>query len=110
MVGRVGRTLVRRPTYPKRRVATLVEGYQTLRHLKSTKPGRGLDILCELADLDEAVAALGPIEYISILLVGLLSLTEEETAEALGVHRTTVNRRYARALEVLKAHLNGDAE
>lgn len=86
---------------------TLVEGYSTLRHLKSTKPGRGLALLCELADLDLAVSALGPIEYVSILLVGLIGLTEEETAEALGVHQSTVSRRYARALEVLKAHLNG---
>lgn len=97
-----------RVSYPTRRVKTLTEGYSTLRHLKSTKPGRGLDLLCELADLDQAVSALGPIEYVSVLLVGLIGLTETETAEALGVHQSTVSRRYARALEVLKAQLNGD--
>lgn len=86
---------------------TLVEGFTTLRHIKGTKPGRPLDLLCELADLDRAVRLLGPLEYVSILLVGLIGLTEEETAEALGVHQSTVSRRYARALEVLKAQLNG---
>lgn len=99
-----------RPSYPTRRVKTLVEGYSTLRHLKSTKPGRGLEVLCEMVDLDLAVEALGPIEYVSILLIGQLGLTESEAAEALGVHQSTVSRRYARALEVLKAHLNGDDE
>lgn len=92
-----------------RRVTTLVEGFQTLRDRKTTKPGRGLDLLCELVDLDVAISRLGPIEYISILLCGLLDLPEEEVAEALGVHRSTVNRRYARALEMLKAQLNDES-
>lgn len=96
-----------RSSYPRRRVKTLVEGYSTLRHLKSTKPGRGLALLCELTDLNKAISALGPIEYVSILLVGLIGLSEWEAAEALGVHQSTVSRRYARALEVLQAQLNG---
>lgn len=105
-----GELLSRRANYPARRVKTLVEGYATLRYLKGTKPGRPLDMLCQLVDLDTAVSNLGPIDYVSILLRGLIGLPEEEVAEALGVHRTTVSRRYERALEVLRAALNGEDE
>lgn len=87
---------------------TLVEGYSTLRFLKGTKPGRQLDTLCQLIDLDIAVSNLGPIEYVSILLCGLLGVPQEEAAEALGVHRSTVSRRYDRALEMLGAAMNGE--
>lgn len=100
--------MARRGGYSLRNVNYLVDGYRELRHRKDTKPGRPLDILCQLADIDEAVSQLGPIEYISVLLCGLLGLTQEEVAESLGVSQGTVSRRYARALEVLKAELNGD--
>lgn len=98
-----------RPSYPSRRVKTLVEGYRTFRHQKDTKPGRSLDLLLQLSDIDVAVRKLGPIEYVSILLCGLLGVPQDEVAEALGVHQSTVSRRYDRALEVLKATLNGEA-
>lgn len=94
--------------YGGRRTKTLVEGYSTLKYLKTTTPGRGLDILCELADFDKAIRSLSSIEYISLLLVGLLGLTEAEAAKVLSVHQSTVSRRYTRALEILKARLNGD--
>jgi DNA-directed RNA polymerase specialized sigma24 family protein len=102
--------LPRRPNYPARRVKTLVEDYSTLRYLKDTKPGRSLDTLCQLVDLDVAVSNLGPIEYVSILLCGLIGLTQEEAAETLGVRQSTVSRRYDRALDVLRAAMNGEDE
>lgn len=88
----------------------LVEGYKTLREMKSTKPGRGLDLLCQLIDLDRAISRLGPKEHHAVLLHGLLGLTEEDTAQALGVNQSTVSRVYSRALEVLAADLNGSDE
>lgn len=100
----------RRPSYPARRVKTLVELYQTLRYVKDTKPGRPLDLLCQLADLDVAVRKLGPIEYVSVLLHGLMGYTQDEVAEMLGVNQSTVLRRYERAMEVLKDTLNGTNE
>lgn len=45
-----------------------------------------------------------------MLLHGLLGLTEEDTAQALGVNQSTVSRVYSRALEVLAADLNGSDE
>lgn len=105
-----GVALSRRASYPTRRVKTLVELYSTLRYVKDTKPGRPLDLLCQLADIDMAVSTLGPIEYVSILLCGLIGLPQEDVAEALGVHQSTVSRRYERALEVLQATLNGEHE
>lgn len=87
----------------------LVEGYNTLKWMRSTEPGRGLDLLCQFIDIDHAVSRLGPLEYQAILLCGLLGLTDETAAEALGVHQSTMTRRYQRALEVLVADLNGES-
>ena len=98
----------KRPDYPTRSVTYLVEGYPALKHMKSTQPGRGLDLLCQLTDIDLAVSKLGPIEYVAVLLCGLLGVDEAEAGKALGVSQSTMSRRYARALEKLKAMLNGD--
>ena len=99
----------RRTNYSPRSVRYLVEGYNALRWMKSTEPGRGLDLLCQLIDVDRAVSRLGPQEYHVLLFCGLLGIPEQEAALALGVHQTTVNRRYQRALEVLAADLNGES-
>ena len=100
----------RRSNYTPRSVRYLVEGYDTLRWMKSTEPGRGLDLLCQLMDVDRAVSRLGPQEYQVILLCGLIGISEQDAAQALEVHQTTVSRRYQRALEVLAADLNGDSD
>lgn len=77
--------------------------------MKDTDPTRrGLDLLCQLIDIDAAISRLGPLEYQAVLLCGLLGIPEELVANDLGVHRTTMERRYQRALEVLTAELNGE--
>lgn len=100
----------RRTEYPTRSVRYLVEGYPALRYLKTTRPGRGLDLLCQLVDIERAVSKLGPIEYMTVLLIGLMGVPEEDVAEALGVSQSTVSRRYTRGLEMLKGLLNGTDE
>lgn len=107
--------MFQRPSgYSSRRVKTLAEGYGTMVYLKSTKPGRGLDILCELADWEQALSVLDSKERSALLLVGQLGLTETEAAKLLGIqrgkpyHQSTVSRRYTRALEKIREHLNDD--
>lgn len=103
-------SLQRTANYSLRAVRYLVEGYKTLREMKDTKPGRSLDLLCQLTDVDRAISRLGPQEYHTMLLHGLLGITEEEVADALGVSHSTVSRRYSRALEILVADLNGTSD
>jgi len=103
-------SLQRRTNYPPRAVRYLVEGYNTVKWMKSTEPGRGLDLLCQLIDIDRAISRLGPKELQVILLHGQLGLTEQVVSELLGVRRATVSERYTRALEVLAADLNGSDE
>ena len=100
----------RRTNYPVRAVRYLVEGYNALKWMRSTQPGRGLDLLCQLIDLNRAISRLGPLEYQAVLLHGLLGLSEWDAAQALGVSQATMSRRYQRALEVLAADLNGADE
>jgi hypothetical protein len=97
-------------SYHPRAVRYLIEGYRTLRGMKSTKPGRGLDILCQLIDIDSAISRLGPAEYHTLLLTGLLGMSEWDTAKLMGVSQSTVSRRYHRALEELATDLNGSDE
>jgi DNA-directed RNA polymerase specialized sigma24 family protein len=99
-----------RRNYPNRAVRYLVEGYRALHPMKSTKPGRGLDILCQLIDVESAISRLGPLEYQAVLLVGLLGFSEWDAGVVLGVSQATVSRRYARALEMLSTDLNGDSD
>jgi len=86
----------------------LVEEYEELRCLKSTER-YALLLLCQLIDVERAISRLGPKEYQAVLLCGLLGVSDQAAGQALGVHQTTMTRRYMRALALLAADLNGDS-
>jgi RNA polymerase sigma factor (TIGR02999 family) len=75
-------------------------------------PGGDRDALVDMADMDEALAALAAISPERAEIVELrfmLGMTVEETAAATGVPERTVKRRWQSARAWLMDYLNADA-
>jgi DNA-directed RNA polymerase specialized sigma24 family protein len=92
--------------YSTEEVRALVEGFEELREKRDTTRPR-LMLLCRLVDIWSAIKRLGPHEYQAVLLVGLHGISENTAGNLLGVHQSTMSRRYTRALEELTTDLNG---
>lgn len=96
-----------RTNYRDRDVRYLIEGYESLKETRDTKPGAPLNALVALADLGTAMHRLTPDERGALLLVGFMGFTMREAASLLGVTAMTVSRRYGRAREEIVNTING---
>lgn len=98
---------MRRSRYSENTVTHMVEQYAALRSMADTKPGRRLDALLRLADLDRALDML-PMDLWRVVLVhGLLGVTRDESAKALKISTGAVSKRFRLAIEELHFHMNG---
>lgn len=98
-----------RPNYQPEYVRQLVEGYSGLVASADTTPA-ALRYLVELADLHRAFARL-PSDYAEAVFAhGLVGLSQEEAARALGKSQQWVSKRYRHALEEITFLINGGEE
>jgi len=95
--------------YSEKAIARMVAQYAALRAGADTKPGRKLDTLVQLADLDRALDRL-PMDLWRVMLVhGLLGVTQEDAADALQISQSAVSKRFRLGIEELHFHMNGGA-
>jgi len=92
--------------YSLNEVRALIEAYAELRERKGVA-GRGLVILCKLADLDRAISMLPPKEYQAVLLNGQLGFALRDIETQLGISKSTLHDRYEKGLKLLVNYLNG---
>ena len=69
--------------------------------------GRGLDTLCELADIERVIELLPDGEYNVVVTHGLDRLSYRESEEVLGIDHETLRRWYETAVKELTGLLNG---
>lgn len=101
---------MRRASYTESEVTRMVMFYQELRELADTKPGRKLDLLLRLADLDSALDRL-PLELWRVVLVhGLLGVGRDEAAAALQISTGATSKRFRKGIEDLVYWINGQEE
>jgi DNA-directed RNA polymerase specialized sigma24 family protein len=93
--------------YSENEITRMVEQYAALRAQADTKPGRKLDTLVRLADLDKALDRL-PMDLWRVVLVhGLLGVTRDESARVLQISTGAVSKRFRLAIEELHYDMNG---
>jgi DNA-directed RNA polymerase specialized sigma24 family protein len=98
---------VRRSRYSEDTIRNMIESYEQLKALEDTKPGRKLDTLLRVADLDRALDLL-PMDLWRVMLVhGLIGVPRDETAQELGLSTGAVSKRFRHAVEELHFHMNG---
>lgn len=95
--------------YSINEIRALIESYAELVERKGVA-GRGLVILCKLADLDRAIAMLPPKEYQAVLLHGLLTYALRDVETLLGISKSTLHDRYEKGLTLLAKYLNEGEE
>jgi hypothetical protein len=88
----------------------MVTYYQELRQMADTKPGRRLDLLLRLADLDNALSRL-PMDLWRVVLVhGLLGIERNNAAVALQISTGATSKRFRKGVADLTYYMNGDEE
>jgi len=85
----------------------MIAQYSALSSMADTKPGRRLDTLLRLADLNRALDQL-PLDLWRVVLVhGLIGIPREEAAAELQTSPRSVSRRYREAIEEVTYTMNG---
>lgn len=98
---------MRRSRYTEETIIRMVESYAALMAMRDTKPGRRLDTLCRMADLDRALQKL-PLDLWRVMLVhGLIGVPTREAAADLQISKSAVSRRFKLGIEELYYHMNG---
>lgn len=101
---------MRRSRYTEGEVTRMVMYYQELKQMVDTKPGRRLDMLLRLADLDAALSRL-PMKLWRVVLVhGLLGVDRDQAAVALKISAGATSKRFRQGIEELLWHINGQEE
>jgi len=74
---------------------------------RGTTPGRRLDNLLRMADLDRALDRL-PMDLWRVVLVhGLLGVPRDKAAQVLKISARQVTKRFTLAIEEVSYHMNG---
>lgn len=98
---------MRRSKYSEETVIRMIANYAELQSLADTKPGRKLDTLLRVADLDRALDRL-PMDLWRVMLVhGLIGVPRDETAKELQLSTRAVSKRMQEAIEEVHFHMNG---
>ena len=98
---------MRRSRYTEETLHRMIENYSALKSLEDTKPGRRLDTLIRIADLDRALDRL-PMDLWRVMLVhGLIGVPRDEAAKELRLSTRAVSKRFAEAIEEVLYHING---
>lgn len=98
---------MRRSKYTEETIIRMIENYAALKSMADTKPGRRLDTLVRMADLDRALDQL-PLDLWRVMLVhGLIGVPTREAGEELQISRSAVSRRFRLGIEELYFHMNG---
>lgn len=92
-------------SYSEAEVRHLVENYQLVCGRRDTTLGKIPNIV-RIADVDSALRYLPDHYYEVVLLHGMIGLTMQATADALGVSKQAVSKRYANALEDMHYLMN----
>lgn len=85
----------------------MIEAYSSLKETRGTQPGRRLDVLLRLADLDMALDTLPHDLWEVVLLHGLIGIPQDETARLLQTSQRSVSRRYRQGIEHAHYFING---
>lgn len=97
---------MRRSKYSENAILRMVANYAALKAMADTQPGRRLDTLLRLADLDRALDRL-PMDLWRVMLVhGLIGVPVREAAEELHLSKSAVSRRFRLAVEELYFYMN----
>ena len=98
---------MRRSNYTEETIHHMIRQYSALKALRDTKPGRRLDTLLRVADLDRALDRL-PMDLWRVMLVhGLIGVPQEEAAQELSISQQAVSKRFRRAVEEVHYYMNG---
>ncbi len=98
---------MRRSKYTEGEITRMVMYYQELRQMMDTKPGRRLDLLLRVADLDNALDRL-PMELWRVVLVhGLLGIDRDSAAAVLKISTGATSKRFRQGIEELAYEMNG---
>src|SRR5262249_56716554 len=76
------------------------------RHTSSRFSGSS-GLQAQLLDLEDALSRLSDDAYRVVEVYGFYGLSQQETAEWLGIHENTVRNRFRAAVKAITAHLNG---
>lgn len=97
---------MRRSRYSENAIIRMIKDYSALKQVVGTKPGRQLETLVRMADLDRALALL-PLDLWKVMLVhGLIGVPQAETAAELHLSQRAVSKRFHRGIEELYFHMN----
>jgi DNA-directed RNA polymerase specialized sigma24 family protein len=97
---------MRRSKYSEDTIIRMVRNYAELREVAGTRPGRPLDTLLRLADLDRALAHLSRDLWRVMLVHGLIGVPQAEAAVDLKISQQAVSKRFRLGIEELYYHMN----
>lgn len=99
---------MRKSRYSDDLITRMVAEYQTAR--RGTRPGRDLDTLLRMADLDKALDRL-PMDLWRVMLVhGLLGVPRDKAAEVLHISTRQVTKLFGLGIEELSYWMNGGTD
>ena len=97
---------MRRSKYTENAIKRMIENYSALKAAAGTQPGRPLDTLVRMADLDRALDRL-PMDLWRVVLVhGLIGVPTREAGVELQISHTAVGKRFQRGIEELYFYMN----
>jgi len=97
---------MRRSRYTEDAIIRMVKNYSALKQVVGTKPGRQLETLVRMADLDRALDRL-PMDLWRVMLVhGLIGVPTREAAAELRLSQSAVSRRFRLGIEELYFYMN----